>query len=190
MARIVISSWGYYGDVNPYLGLALARFLDDAEPPLVFTLGSSAVMAAGRFCEESVEATRRLGRRAVVLAGTERAAALASSLPPGMLAVDQAPHSLVIAAGGGGRAAVRYRDPRAGPAGGAADARGAVRRRPAGQRLAGDASRRGSHDSGAAVQRASRRTSASARVGRPRLHGTSPGCGCAGARGGRCRPSG
>ena len=77
------------------LAPALARFLDDGEPPLVFTLGSSAVMAAGRFYEESVEAARRIGRRAVFLAG-ERAAELASSLPSGMLAVDQAPHSLVM----------------------------------------------------------------------------------------------
>jgi len=78
------------------LAPALARFLDDGDPPLVFTLGSSAVMAAGRFYEESVEGARRLGRRAVFLAGRERAASLASSLPPGMLAVDQAPHSLVM----------------------------------------------------------------------------------------------
>ena len=74
----------------------LARLLDDGEPPLVFTLGSSAVMAAGRFYEESVEAARRLARRAVFLAGSDRAAQLARSLPSGMLAVDQAPHSLLM----------------------------------------------------------------------------------------------
>ena len=34
----------------------LARFLDDGEPPLVFTLGSTMVFAAGRFYEESVAA--------------------------------------------------------------------------------------------------------------------------------------
>jgi len=78
------------------LAPALAHFLDDGDPPLVFTLGSSAVMAAGRFYEVSVQVARRLGRRAVFLAGTERAASLASSLPAGMLAVDQAPHSLVM----------------------------------------------------------------------------------------------
>jgi len=77
------------------LAPAVARFLDDGEPPLVFTLGSSAVMAAGRFYEESVEATHRLGRRAVLLAG-DRAARLAPSLPPEMLAVDQAPHSILM----------------------------------------------------------------------------------------------
>ena len=78
------------------LDSALTRFLDDGEPPLVFTLGSSAVMAAGRFYEESADAARRLGRRAVFLAGPDRAAQMTASLPPGMLAVDQAPHSLVM----------------------------------------------------------------------------------------------
>jgi UDP:flavonoid glycosyltransferase YjiC (YdhE family) len=74
----------------------LARFLNDGEAPLVFTLGSSAVMAAGRFYEESIEAARRLGRRAVLLAGSDRASQLSSSLPSGMLVVDQAPHSLLM----------------------------------------------------------------------------------------------
>ena len=73
----------------------LTRFLDDGDAPVVFTLGSSAVMAAGRFYEESVEAARQLGRRALLLAG-DRAAQLAPSLPSRMLAVDQAPHSLVM----------------------------------------------------------------------------------------------
>ena len=59
-------------------------------------LGSTMVMAAGRFYEESAEAARRLGRRAVFLAGAERAARLSASLPAGMLALDQAPHSLLM----------------------------------------------------------------------------------------------
>ena len=43
-----------------------------------------------------MEAAQRLGRRAVLLAGAGRVARLASSLPAGMLAVDQAPHSLLM----------------------------------------------------------------------------------------------
>ena len=54
------------------------------------------MLAAGRFYEESIEAARRLGRRAVLLAGTEGAARLARSLPPEVLALDQAPHSLLL----------------------------------------------------------------------------------------------
>ncbi|MBB4659436.1 glycosyltransferase [Parvularcula dongshanensis] len=50
----------------------LSRFLDDGPPPLVFSLGSFAVFAERGFYERSVEAARRLGRRAVLLTGMER----------------------------------------------------------------------------------------------------------------------
>lgn len=53
--------------------MALAPELDDflqaGEPPIVFTLGSSAVMTPGRFFDESLAAARRIGRRAVLLVG-------------------------------------------------------------------------------------------------------------------------
>ncbi len=55
----------------------LAAFLDAGEPPLVFTLGSSAVHDAGSFFVESAAAARALGRRAVFVAGDRRPA------PPG-----------------------------------------------------------------------------------------------------------
>jgi rhamnosyltransferase subunit B len=47
-------------------------FLASGEPPLVFTLGSSAVVDPGRFFHESVEAAARLGRRALLIAGEQR----------------------------------------------------------------------------------------------------------------------
>jgi UDP:flavonoid glycosyltransferase YjiC (YdhE family) len=47
----------------------LEAFLADGEPPVVFTLGSSAVGAAGRFYVESAAAVERLGVRAVFLTG-------------------------------------------------------------------------------------------------------------------------
>lgn len=47
----------------------LEAFIDAGDPPLVFTLGTSAVAAAGSFYEVSAEAARRLGRRAVLLVG-------------------------------------------------------------------------------------------------------------------------
>jgi UDP:flavonoid glycosyltransferase YjiC (YdhE family) len=47
----------------------LERFLDEGEPPVVFTLGSSAVGAPGRFYAESAAAIERLGVRAVLLTG-------------------------------------------------------------------------------------------------------------------------
>ena len=50
----------------------LERFLDDGPAPIVFTLGSSAVWVARDFFRESIEAAKRLGRRAVLLVGDER----------------------------------------------------------------------------------------------------------------------
>ncbi len=47
----------------------LERFLAAGPAPVVYTLGSSAVMAAGRFYEESVKAVTKLGMRAVLLVG-------------------------------------------------------------------------------------------------------------------------
>lgn len=78
------------------LSPALAGFLDAGPPPIVFTLGSSVVLIADRFWKESIEATRRLGARAVFLCGPGNAAALNTDLPSTMMAVDVAPHSLLF----------------------------------------------------------------------------------------------
>lgn len=72
----------------------LARFLDDGSPPIVFTLGSSAVWVARDFFNESIEAAKRLGQRAVLLVGGERNHQ--SSLPDGMIAVDYAPYQELL----------------------------------------------------------------------------------------------
>ncbi len=47
----------------------LIEFLDAGEPPIVFTLGSAAVMDARDFFEESAKAAQMLNRRAVLLYG-------------------------------------------------------------------------------------------------------------------------
>ncbi len=47
----------------------LEKFLSNGEPPIVFTLGSAAVMDAGDFFEESIEAAKLLEQRAVFLYG-------------------------------------------------------------------------------------------------------------------------
>jgi rhamnosyltransferase subunit B len=57
-------------------------FLLAGPPPLVFTLGSAAVLAAGKFYEFGARAAERLGLRAVLLIGSDDAAtAPASSCP-------------------------------------------------------------------------------------------------------------
>jgi rhamnosyltransferase subunit B len=77
---------------------ALASFLDEAEgpPPVVFTLGSSAVGAAGRFYHESVDAVARLGVRAVLLTGGFAENLPSGTLASGILLVDRAPHQLLF----------------------------------------------------------------------------------------------
>jgi UDP:flavonoid glycosyltransferase YjiC (YdhE family) len=47
----------------------LHQFLEDGPQPIVFTLGSSAVVEAGAFYSESLEVARSLGSRAVLLTG-------------------------------------------------------------------------------------------------------------------------
>jgi rhamnosyltransferase subunit B len=71
---------------------AVAQFLEAGPAPLVFTLGSSAVSAAGSFYQESLAAVRRLGHRAVLLVGTDPQNHLPEPLPAGVLAVQYAPH--------------------------------------------------------------------------------------------------
>ncbi len=61
----------------------LARFLAAGSPPIVFTLGSSAVLDPGKFYQESVEAARLLKRRAVLLVGQNPPPA---PLPEGVVA--------------------------------------------------------------------------------------------------------
>jgi UDP:flavonoid glycosyltransferase YjiC (YdhE family) len=71
----------------------LARFLDAGSPPIVFTLGSSAVFDPGTFYQESLAAVKRLGRRAALLAGPN---AIRGPLPPGTVVFAYAPYSKIM----------------------------------------------------------------------------------------------
>jgi UDP:flavonoid glycosyltransferase YjiC (YdhE family) len=77
---------------------ALERFLEGGQPPVVFTLGSSAVTAAGSFYVESLAAVERLGCRAVFLTGPYPQG-LPEILPPKVLVVPYAPHGAVFPRG-------------------------------------------------------------------------------------------
>lgn len=84
----------FYNGPEP-LKSELEAFLAAGEPPVVFTLGTSAVGAAGAFYHESAAAAAKLGMRAVLLTGGfERNRP--RDLPPTMLAVDRAPHQLLF----------------------------------------------------------------------------------------------
>ncbi|MBV8244513.1 MAG: glycosyltransferase family 1 protein [Candidatus Eremiobacteraeota bacterium] len=74
----------------------LRAFLAHGDPPLVFTLGSSAVFSAGTFFLESARAAQRLGRRAVLVVGRDPAS-VPPNLPPAILAVPVAPYSELFA---------------------------------------------------------------------------------------------
>lgn len=94
------------GDLGEGLPPALARWLDAGPPPLVFTLGSSAVFAAGRFYDEAAEAARALGQRAVLMTGLEGINPVAgipqvedAPLEAPIVAVPYAPHSEVMPRG-------------------------------------------------------------------------------------------
>ena len=72
----------------------LLKFLDAGEPPVVFTLGSTAIWAAEDFYRDSIEAARSLGVRALLLIGDERNRP--AELPEGVAAFDYAPYSEVL----------------------------------------------------------------------------------------------
>ncbi len=69
---------------------ALEAFLADGTPPVVFTLGSAAVMIAGDFFPNAISAVKDYGVRAILLAGP--AAKELTGLPPGIVAFESAPY--------------------------------------------------------------------------------------------------
>jgi rhamnosyltransferase subunit B len=73
---------------------SLLKFLDAGEPPVVFTLGSSAVYVAGDFYEQSLAAARAIGARALLLTGEpwNRPA----ELPEWAAAFDYAPYGELL----------------------------------------------------------------------------------------------
>lgn len=91
------------GEAGDGMPPALTRWLDAGTPPLVFTLGSSAVFTAGTFYDDAAAAARALGRRAVLLTGLDglnpvSGVPLLDSAPLGepVVAVPYAPHSEVM----------------------------------------------------------------------------------------------
>lgn len=72
----------------------LSAFLDAGERPIVFTLGSAAVMDARDFFDESAKAAKLLGRRAVLLYGRDNAPP--KGLDDNIVAFEFAPYSLVF----------------------------------------------------------------------------------------------
>jgi rhamnosyltransferase subunit B len=72
----------------------IEKFLADKEPPVLFTLGSTASRNPGAFYEEAAEVCRRLGVRGLLLVGGEENRP--RDLPAHVLAVAYAPYGLVM----------------------------------------------------------------------------------------------
>lgn len=81
---------------NAELPPHLEKFMADGPPPVVFTLGSAAVLAAGRFYEFSAKAAIKLGIRAVLLIGTDERNRLRQELPDSICVAEYAPYSALF----------------------------------------------------------------------------------------------
>ncbi|HKF47921.1 MAG TPA: glycosyltransferase [Terracidiphilus sp.] len=90
----------------------LEDFLRSGPAPVVFTLGSAAVLAAGKFYDCSAKAATRLGGRAVLLIGSDARNRPRQALPDSICVAEYAPYSklfprasLVVHQGGVGTTA-------------------------------------------------------------------------------------
>ena len=85
----------FYDDLQAGAGLSneLEQFLSKGEAPIVFTLGSAAVVIPGTFYRESIEAAKLLNRRAVLLIGNN---AQPEDLTDEIIAVDYVPYSQIF----------------------------------------------------------------------------------------------
>jgi len=89
-----VTGFAFY-DRNKREGLPpeLVNFLQAGPPPIVFTLGSLAVLTPGNFYTEGAAAAKQLGYRVVLLVGEKVHNSSLQQLPEGVIAVDYAPHS-------------------------------------------------------------------------------------------------
>lgn len=71
----------------------LEQFLKTGDPPIIFTLGSAAVNDPGTFYQESIQATKQLNRRAVLLIGENPPPA---ELSQDIVAINYAPYSQIF----------------------------------------------------------------------------------------------
>jgi len=91
----VITGFAFYdADAgNAKLPANLGQFVANGEPPVVFTLGSAAVLAAGDFYEVSAKAAMELGKRAVLLIGTDPRNRPREKMPESICIAEYAPYS-------------------------------------------------------------------------------------------------
>ena len=81
---------------NAALPAHVEKFLSEGPAPVVFTLGSAAVLAAGTFYDHSAEAAMRLGVRAVLLIGSDQRNRPTQPLPETICVAEYAPFSALF----------------------------------------------------------------------------------------------
>uniref|UniRef100_A0A7V5CS61 Glycosyltransferase n=1 Tax=Acidobacterium capsulatum TaxID=33075 RepID=A0A7V5CS61_9BACT len=93
-----VTGFVYYdGDTGERnLAADLKQFLETGSAPLVFTLGSAAVLDPGNFYEESARVAEELGQRAVLLVGHDAANRPKRRLPENIFVADYAPYSRIL----------------------------------------------------------------------------------------------
>lgn len=94
--QTVITGFPFYdrNDAGLEVPTDLEHFLSNGEPPILFTLGSSLIWLESDFYRMAIEASVKLGRRALLLTGDKRN--LPDILPDGIAAFDYAPHNVVM----------------------------------------------------------------------------------------------
>jgi UDP:flavonoid glycosyltransferase YjiC (YdhE family) len=99
--NVQVSGFVYYDRLGEIAGAPqddiseVEDFLRNGPPPLLFTLGSSAVMHPGEFFRESIVAVHALGARAVLLAGAGRSE-IHNPLPDSILVAGYVPFSKIM----------------------------------------------------------------------------------------------
>ena len=96
--QTLVTGFPFYDRRDDRIGMdpELSAFLDAGPPPIVFTLGSAAVMDAGDFYAVSARAAQKLGQRAVLLIGPDKDNLPKMPLPPEIAVFEYAPYSEIF----------------------------------------------------------------------------------------------
>ena len=90
-----VTGFPFYRPPHRSLEPRLRHYLENGEPPLVFTLGTTAINDPGTFFEESAAVVRRLGQRAVFIVGGDNQEH-GEDDSRGVITVTYAPHDLIF----------------------------------------------------------------------------------------------
>lgn len=93
----VVAGFTYYDAIqSAELAEQVKQFLNAGEAPIIFTLGSAAVMNAGNFYQESIEAAKLINRRAILLIGRNSPPENLRENSKNIIAVNYLPYSQIF----------------------------------------------------------------------------------------------